>query len=728
MRLIIAEKHSVAQAIACAIGGTQAGRDGFIECPGALITWAQGHLIGLDAPDAYRSRGWDKWSLDDLPIDPSPDWQWHINTARGADKQYRKVERLLKRPDVTELVNACDPDREGEAIFRRIISYARIEKPTKRLWVASLEEEAIREALETMKPASEYEGLAAAADIRAKADWLIGMNASRAYSLLFDTRFTVGRVQTPTLAMVVERDRQIEGHVSTPFWRVVAAMGGWTLISGQLDGQSKAQRIREQASSSAFTIESVERKQQHDRPPHLYDLTGLQKDMSRLHGLTASRTLAALQSLYEKKLATYPRTDSQFITHDDLETLENLTAGERRMHGFIDAEVLPAFPRLELTVDDTRVAGHTAILPTERVDDQVLDSLSEDERLVLVRVVRRMWEAVGDDCVRNVVTVKASLLVDGEKVSFTSRSDVTMTLGWKSIEIGWEPIETTGNDDGRNDDGEAEERNVIPVNLEAPRELRAVGAASIKEGATKPPAPFTEASLLAAMEHASRYVDDKDLKAALDDDASHSGGIGTPATRAAVIDGLVNRAYLVRKGKQLRSTDLGRALVDVVAPARKSVRGTAEMERLLKAVEQGRQDPESAMMFFRNDAGNILSQARASVDLNHQFAQALARAEEPEPMGVCPRCGQQVVKVGKIFKCSSNHGQKQADGTWKDVAGCGFKIFSTVAGKTLTDEQVRKILEGRKVAIKGFTSKAGKKFDANLILDKDKGVSFDFGK
>ena len=344
MRLIIAEKHSVAQAIASAIGGTQTKQDGFIECPGNLITWAQGHLIDLDAPDAYKSRGWDKWSLGNLPIDPSPDWQWHVNQARGADKQYRKVERFLKRSDVTELVNACDPDREGEAIFRRIINYARIEKPTKRLWVASLEEEAIREALETMKPASEYEGLASAADIRAKADWLIGMNATRAYSLLFNTRFTVGRVQTPTLAMVVDRDRQIEGHVPTPFWKVAAAMGGWILTSDQLDSQSKAQRIREQASSSVFAIESVERKQQHDRPPHLYDLTGLQKDMSRLHGLTASRTLAALQSLYEKKLATYPRTDSQFITHDDLETLENLTTGERRMYGFIDAEVLPAFP------------------------------------------------------------------------------------------------------------------------------------------------------------------------------------------------------------------------------------------------------------------------------------------------------------------------------------------------------------------------------------------------
>ena len=544
-RLIIAEKHSVAQAIAAALGGGKA-EDGWIGCGADAVTWAQGHLVDLLTPDEYQDRGWDKWSMDALPLDPTGGWKWKVNRQRGADRQYRVVAGLLKSDEYDVLVNACDPDREGESIFHRIVSHAGARKPMLRLWVASLEEDAIRDAVDSMRSEDEYRGLAEAADIRAKADWLIGMNASRAYTLVYHRRMSVGRVQTPTLAMVADRDRQIAHHVEKPFWKVVVPMGGWTLTGERLDDRTDAEALKSIVDAPDFTFQvfSVQRRTVHERPPRLYDLTGLQKDMSRLHGLTAARTLAALQSLYEKKLATYPRTDSQYITHDDLDTLRDLAKGPGRVDGFVRMEDLPSAPRFDLTVDDTKVSGHTAILPTRNVDRTVLDGLSGDERLTLVRVVRRMWEATADDYVHDTVQVIANLnphwceshpdegcrLSEGE-CRFTSRSDQPVSLGWKAIE----PAKADRGDDADEEEASSA-RNVIPVNLSTGVSLRPVSESSVSEGRTKPPKPFTEATLLAAMEHASRWVEDKELKAALDDDESHSGGIGTPATRANIIE------------------------------------------------------------------------------------------------------------------------------------------------------------------------------------------------
>lgn len=664
MRLIIAEKHSVGQAIAQAVGGHMEKHDGYVQVGDDLVTWAQGHLVDLAAPDEYKDHDWDRWSLDTLPIDPTPDWQWKVSRDKGADRQYKVVAGLMRRGDVDMLVDACDPDREGEAIFRRIVKHAGVSKPMRRLWVASLEEDAIRDALASMKDETEYQGLADSAMIRAKADWLIGMNASRAYSLVYNARFTVGRVQTPTLAMIVDRDRQIAGHVARPYWKVVAPMGGWKLAGERLDKREDAETLLRIVNSDdfAFSIFKAERKQQHDAPPRLYDLTGLQKDMSRLHGLTAARTLSALQSLYEKKLATYPRTDSQYITHDDLDTLRGLTEGDRLAAGFIEPDAKPERPHLELTVNDAKVAGHTAILPTMQADKAALDELGDDERLVLTRVVRRMWEAAG-----NIIPAN---LTDGVSIA---------------------PVPQCG--------------------------------ATLSEGKTKPPKPFTEATLLAAMEHASRWVEDKDLKAALDDDESHSGGIGTPATRADVIEKLIRTGYVDRKGKQLRSTDQGRSLIDVVAPKLKDVALTADMERRLSEVEHGQADASQVETEFRDLAARIPADAQTTVRQDH----VQAKTRNTESFGGCPRCGKPVVKTGKVFQCSTNRREKQSDGTWRTTEGCGWRAWTTVAGKTITDTTMRRLLDGRKVSLKGFTSRKGGTFDAALVIDKDKGVAFDFG-
>ena len=732
MRLIIAEKHSVGQAIAQAVGGHMEKHDGYVQVGDDLVTWAQGHLVDLAAPDEYKNHDWGKWSLDTLPIDPTPDWQWKVSRDKGADRQYKVVAGLMRRGDIDMLVDACDPDREGEAIFRRIVTHVGVSKPMRRLWVASLEEDAIRDALASMKDETEYQGLADSAMIRAKADWLIGMNASRAYSLVYNARFTVGRVQTPTLAMIVDRDRQIAGHVSRPYWKVVAPMGGWKLSGERLDKREDAEMLLRIVNSDdfAFSIFKAERKQQHDAPPRLYDLTGLQKDMSRLHGLTAARTLAALQSLYEKKLATYPRTDSQYITHDDLDTLRGLTEGDRLTAGFIEPAAKPERPHLELTVNDAKVAGHTAILPTMQADKAALDELGDDERLVLTRVVRRMWEAVGDDYVHDVTNVVANIdphwcekhpdegrLLPESECRFTSRSDQPVSLGWHAIEHA-----APQEDHGEEDEAVG---NIIPANLTDGVSIAPVpqGGATLSEGKTKPPKPFTEATLLAAMEHASRLLDDAGLKAALDDDESHSGGIGMPATRADVIEKLIRSAYVERKGKQLRSTEQGRNLINVVALRLKDVALTAEMEQVLSDVEHGNADPTQTESRFRAFAAGIPADAQSTA--KPELVQA-RRSRVTESFGPCPRCGQPVVKTGKVWQCSTNKREKQPDGTWKDAGGCGWKLFSTIAGKTLTDANARRFLADGRIRLKGFISKAGRKFDAMLILDKEGGARFKF--
>lgn len=734
MRLVIAEKHSVAQAIGQALGDVE-NHDGYIKAGGNLISWAQGHLVNLAMPDEYDGEPWadPHWSMDTLPIAPS-EWKWSVNHEKGADKRYRELISLASRDDVDTLVNACDPDREGEAIFRRVTGHAGVHKPALRLWVASLDEQAIRDAWNAMKPEASYRGLGDAADARAKADWLVGMNASRAHSIAYHRRLSVGRVQTPTLAMVVDRDRQIEHHVTQPFWRISAPMGGWTLTSERIADHAFAERMLEivNAPDFSFLIEQVERRREHVAPPHLYDLTGLQKDMSRLHGLTAARTLAALQSLYERKLATYPRTDSQYITHDDLDTLRDLVSDERA-DGFIDPPTRPGSPRLDLTVDDEKVAGHTAILPTPRVTRDTLDALSEDERLVLTCVVRRMWEAVSDDYVHDVAAVKAQTSTEyledhmdavgsreGE-VLFTSRSDQPASLGWKAIER----AETPESDKG--EDEEERRANIIPPDLAAYATSTPMpqGSARLTEGSTKPPKPFTEATLLAAMEHASRYVEDKTLKAALDDDESHSGGIGTPATRANVIEQLVHAGYMERRGRQLHSTPEGSLLIKVVTPELKDVKLTAQWESMLSDIEHGKDDEDAFLHRIDRMCAGLPARVQAMAS-SSEGVKAVETARAQSSYGKCPRCGKPVIKTGGIWQCSSNKSRKNDAGVWTQVEGCGFKMFGQIAGKKLTDSAVHRLLDDKRVKANGLKSKAGKTFDAYLVIDRDKGVALSF--
>ena len=716
MRLIIAEKKSVGQAIAAAIGGRAEPGEGCLTLPGTIVTWAQGHLVELAEPGEYEDRTWDKWSMDDLPIDPDPDWRWTISRSKGAAGQYRTVARLIADPRVDLLVNACDPDREGEAIFRRIIHHARTGKPAMRLWVASLEPDAIRQALGSMRPERDYDGLAAAADIRAKADWLVGMNASRAYTLTYDRRLPVGRVQTPTLALVADRDQAIAGHRKTPYWKVVADMGGWRLSSDRIDDQETTGRLARSVTDGVMHITEVDRARVRQKPPRLYDLTGLQKDMARMHGITAARTLAALQQLYERGLASYPRTDSRYITHDDLETLHGLTQGTRLVDGFIDPAARPAEPRYALVVDDSKVAGHTAILPTRALNARELARLDDDQRKVITRVVRRMWEAIGPDRVHDVTKVTATH--DGRM--FTGRSDQTIESGWTLIEPA--PVKRGVKDAGDEDDADDQTADVIPVNLNEGVDLHPISPARVVQGETKPPARFTDATLLAAMEHASRYVEDRGLKYALDDDESHSGGIGTPATRADIIEKLIKSGYMARHGRHLESTQTGRLLVGIVSPELKDIALTARMEQALSDVEHGLTDPHQVMQTFRDLAHLIPEQAARDADPTIMAGSSIQREE----YGPCPRCGQPVVRTGHVWQCSTNRSEKQPDGGWTLTAGCGWKLFGTISGRKLTDANVKTLLNKGGIRLKGFTSKTGRTFDATLVPDPEHGCRFDF--
>lgn len=713
MELIIAEKPSVGQAIAQALPGTTTRGDGCLAAGGRIISWAQGHLVDLDMPEQYKGRPWAarEWRIEDLPIDPGDDWQWHVGTGKGEGRQYRILASLMRRKDIDSIVNACDPDREGEAIFRRIIRQAGCTKPAKRLWAASLDKEAITKAFTHMRDESDYDGLADAADARAKADWLVGMNASRAYTILYNRRMSVGRVQTPTLALVAGRDRRIRDHVAKPYWTVQVDMGTYTLTSEQLDSRDKAQNLLASAVSEGFDIEDVARTRERTAPPRLYDLTGLQKDMNKASGMTAAATLEAMQALYEAKLVTYPRTDSQYITHDDLDGLRSLTATGRLVEGFIGQR--PETTEPEQVVNDGKVQGHTAILPTSRLDAAALGRLGQDQKQVAVRIVRRMWEATGAPYVHDRAKVKARIRTMGG-ITFTASADIPVEQGWHAIDPGMHHHK----DQGR--------REIIPDNLTAGAHADAPwdpgnSVGKVAEGRTAPPKRFTEATLLAAMEHASRFVDEDRLKQALDDDETHSGGIGTPATRAAIIEKLIGSGYIARHGRTLESTPEGRTLVDVVAKELTDVKTTADWEETFTRIEHGEQGEDEFMRRIRTYAARIPEQARAHLDTTR-----VKKTEAGEAYGTCPRCGAPVTRRGRTWTCSTNKRERRADGTWVQTKGCGWRMFTLIAGKTLTDQQCRRLLDGRPVKASGFKSRKGARFSATLRIDRDRGVAMSF--
>lgn len=666
--LIIAEKPSVARGIADAVGAHER-RDGYIEGGGYLISWCRGHIIDLDFPQNYPQ--WSgHWSMSQLPMIPER-WRWSVT----APEQYKVLKGLLDRADVELVVNACDADREGEGIFRRVWTHSGCKKPVRRFWSTSLVPEQVRTDLAHANPLSDYDGLADAAEGRAKADWLVGLNASRALSCLYEgSRLSAGRVQTPTLALVVERTRAIRGFKSVPFFQVECSVGRTAhvrLAGEKLKTRQEAERRAHAAVGSQCAILKVERRQEKCRAPKLYDLTGLQRDASTRAGLTAEETLNALQTLYEKKLATYPRTESRYIGESDIpETARVLSAiavpgivGEAAAAGF-DA----SRSDVARVADDSKVHGHGAILPTALLDAKEMAALAGAERAVAILICCRLMAATMDPATK---------------------------------------LKTKVEDE----DDEAQD---IPADLEQGDSFTvADGDVRVKDGKTTPPKPYTDATLLSAMEHAGRSIEDRELKAAIEDDSMHSGGLGTPATRARMIEKLIEAKYIRRRGKTLSATERGETLIDIVCDSLKTPELTAKWELSLSHVERG----EGSLSDFLSGIEGYTAAVVSDLEGGFDPAQAAAVSGREE-LCRCPACGAPIVlsRSGKQWQCSSSKWAGKEEG-WRLLQGCGVKLNIVQNGRKLTKSQAKSILSGGTVHLTGLSKKDGSgTFDTDAKL------------
>lgn len=696
--LIIAEKPSVARGIAEAVGAHER-KDGFIAGNGYLLSWCHGHIVGLDRPRDYPE--FSRVGLDDLPMVPA-EWRWHV--SEDGEDQFKVLRKLMASPDVECIVNACDADREGEDIFRRVYEFVGCSKPVRRFWSTSLVPEQVRADLAAAKPQSAYDGLADSARGRAKADWLVGMNASTVLNALYRAGLSCGRVQTPTLALIVERTRKSRAFKPEPFYQVRISAHGMSLLGDKLSDNDKAASRADKARGGGITVTSVERKREKDKAPKLYDLTSLQRDASDLSGLTAEQTLNALQALYEAKLMTYPRTESRYVMESDLPEVEAVLSKLVR-EGLPGKAVGEAFksakPDIAKVADDSKVHGHGAVLPTRLVTAAGVAALPDDQRAVALLVCARLVEAVMPDAVKQ----KAKVVAECNGDAYEASSTEVIEASWLAV---YDELKTLVK--RKLDDKEPAPAPIIPADV-AQGATYPIEAADVKEGKTAPPKPFTDSTLLAAMEHAGRTIDDVELKAAIDDDTMHSAGLGTPATRASVIENLLKRGYIVRKGKSLLSTERGEALVDVACPSLKTPVLTAQWELELSKVERG----EAALSDFLAGIEQYTRDVVNETKLDYDADKAMAVSGR-EVLCPCPECGAPVTlsRSGGQWQCSASKWDPEQD--FKLVSGDGFKLNVKQFGKKLTQNQARGIASGKPTVVKGLKKKDGSTFDAKLVL------------
>ena len=692
MRMILAEKPSVAQSIAAVLGADQK-KNGYLQGENDIVSWCIGHLIELAPPEIYDAR-YAKWRREDLPIVPSA---WESVISDGTKKQFAVLKDLLNRTDVDEVVCATDAGREGELIFRMVYEKTGCTKPVKRLWISSLEESAIRDGFRSLKPGTAYDALYRAALCRAQADWLVGINGTRLYSRLYGIKLNVGRVMTPTLAMVAQREKEIAAFQVERFYTVQLSCG-FLAQSGRMKTREEAERIRAACHCQKAAVKHIERRQKKEKPPKLYDLTALQREANRVFGYTAKQTLDYAQSLYEKKLLTYPRTDSRYLTADMAETASAVLHLAAKVPPFDGCAEF--FPDVTLLVNDGKVSDHHAIIPTLELEKADLSALPVGERNILLLVCRELLCAAAEPYVYEAVT--ATFTCGGQ--TFTAKGRRILSEGWREIDHIFRASLK------EQPEGEAEPA-ALPDFTEG--QLFDQVEAAVTEHFTAPPKAYTEDTLLAAMETAGK--DD------MPEDAERKG-LGTPATRAAILEKLVAAGFVERKGKSLIPTKAGINLVTVLPDTLTSPMLTAEWEQKLTGIARGEADPAS----FMDGISEMTRELVKNYSHISEEGQKLF-APEREVVGLCPRCGKPVIKTGKVFQCSTNRREKQSDGTWRTTEGCGWRAWTTVAGKTVTDSAIRRLLAGRKVSLKGFTSKKGSKFDASLVVDKDRGVIFDFG-
>jgi DNA topoisomerase III len=705
--LIIAEKPSVARDIVAALPESFDEHKNFYESDDYVVTFAVGHLLELSDPEEYDS-AWKSWKLDNLPMIPS-EFQVKPRDKKSAT-QLNLIHKLLKRKDVDRVVNACDAGREGELIFTHIYESSGVDKPVERLWINSMTRQAIRDGFDQLRPGEQLEPLRDAARSRSEADWLVGMNATRAAT----TRrgwgagvVSLGRVQTPTLAMMVKREREIQAFVPEPYWLVHATFdpryqGLW--FEGEenrvKDGK-RADEIVEKVNGKTGRVESVERKEQSERAPLLYDLTSLQRDANRRYGFSARRTLSAAQSLYEgKKAITYPRTNSRFLSGDlvpqlkpTAQTLVPIDEYSKAARYVLGLEQLP----LGRVVNDARVDDHHAIIPTDVAHH--LSDFSPDERRIFDLVAKRFL-AVFHPPARY---ARTTVVTEVEAERFRTRGKVTLEAGWRGVYGLEADAEAKQDVDG---EGEGE----LPA-LQQGQEVKCVEAES-EARETKPPPRYTEATLLSAMETAGKLVDDEELR-----EAMKERGLGTPATRAEIIETLIRREYVERAGKDLQPTPKGLSVVTMLEEHPiTSAELTGDWEKQLSDIEHGNGERSAFME-------GIAGFAQETVDQIRDLPDEKIKVERVE-LGLCPKCG---AETGEIIKENS---RAYGCTSWKsrEEPGCGFVIWKRVAGRTLTPEIARQLLEdGRtREVLSGFRSRNGKPFRARLVLKEDGKVEFEF--
>jgi DNA topoisomerase III len=701
MRLIVAEKPSVGRDIAGALGRHRRDK-GALVGEGWTVTWALGHLAELAPPDAYGEQ-YKKWRLETLPILPE---KFKVRVNYKTREQFAVVKGLLRDPSVTEVVNACDAGREGELIFAYLYGLSGCRKPVLRLWISSLTPEAIREGFESLRDGQSMRPLEDAARSRGEADWIVGMNATRAYSVRFGRPgnvLSVGRVQTPTLKLLVDREKEIEDFKPEKFWTVHARFaresvtydGVWFKNKqNRLKGKEAAEEIAEKVRGGTGVVRKAEKKTASEKPPLLYDLTELQRNANAKFGFTAERTLRVAQALYEeRKLITYPRTSSRYLSKSLVGGLEKRVEAAGALPSLAPfAEKLLALSKLPVNrriVDDAKVTDHHAIIPTGK---KLSGDLPPDEARVYDLVARRFLAVFFPAARFENTTVITE--VRGE--TFLSKGRVVLEAGWRAL-----------YPDGVG--GKKEKEPPVLPPIEVGQEWR-VAKVGVKEGETKPPPRYSESALLGAMETAGKFVEDEELRQAMKE-----SGLGTPATRAAIIERLIKVGYVEREKKILVPTGKGRTLISLLDRSQlSSPELTARWEERLAKMEQGAERRPAFMADIKSFTTSLVEEVRGMAGEKVASPAPLRR----EPLGTCPKCGAPVVETKKAYGCSA----------WK-TSGCDFAIWKTVSGKRLSESQAKQLLtRGRTSQLKGFRSKAGKPYSAALKLDGDHKVRLDFGE
>ena len=675
LKLVIAEKPSVAQTIAAALGVKEK-KDGYIEGGGYLISWCVGHLVQLAEAAAYGEQ-YKKWQLDSLPILPQ---EWKYTTAADKEKQFQILKGLMHRADVSETINACDAGREGELIFRFVYEAAGCNKPMRRLWISSMEDTAIKAGFADLKDGREYDALFASALCRAKADWLIGINATRLFSCLYGKTLNVGRVQTPTLKMLTDRDAAISHFQKEKYYHVRLDLSGAEAASERISDKAEADALKGACEAETAVCVSLTKEKKTAAPPKLFDLTSLQREANKIYGYTAKQTLDLAQTLYEKRLLTYPRTDSAFLTDDMGDTAAKTVSMLSEKLPFMEgAEFTPDVSR---TLDSSKVSDHHAIIPTMELAKTDIATLPESERNILTLAGARLIFAAAEPHIYEAVTAVFSC-ADTE---FTAKGKTVLCPGWKDLERRFRETLKSKPDE------EAEAEATLPELAEG--QTFEHPAAKVTEHFTTPPKPHNEATLLSAMERAGNGDTDPDAE---------RRGLGTPATRAAVIEKLVKGGFVERKGKQLIPTKNGSSLIEVLPDALTSPKLTAEWENSLTQIAKNAADPESFMQDIEAMARELVEKYSVISDTDR------ARFKEEKPViGKCPRCGGDVYEGKKNFYCTDTD---CAFAMWKNDRF--FEERKTVFSAKIAAA----LLKSGKASVKKlYSPKTGKTYDGTIVL------------